>query len=305
MRTGSFKPTDGLAVVDKPAGMTSHDVVGRIRKIFGQRAVGHAGTLDPDATGVLLVGLGRATRLLRFLAERDKTYTTTVTFGVATTTLDAAGAVVADQPMPHLTRDALEHAARGFVGVIDQVPPMVSAIKVGGKRLHELAREGVEIERAPRRVRIDSIRVDAFAPGDHPRADLTIECGSGTYIRSLAADLGVALGGCAHVATLRRTRVASFTERDAHPLDALAAHSVELVLAPAAMLRDLPTVTVDAETAARVGHGATFRAADLLADDRRDAPGPFAVLDDDGHLLAVYERHGDHGAGVKPAVVLA
>jgi tRNA pseudouridine55 synthase len=298
-------PVDGLVVVDKPAGMTSHDVVARCRKIFGQRSVGHAGTLDPDATGVLLVGLGRATRLLRFVQDATKTYTATIVFGVATTTLDAAGEIVADQSMGGLTRERLERAAAQFVGDIDQVPPMVSAIKVGGRRLHKLARAGVEVERAPRRVRIDRVDVLAFRGGrDHPEADVLVECGSGTYIRSLAADLGGALGGCAHVAALRRTRSGPFAERDAHALDDVEARRVEVVLAPAAIVRGLATVLVDESRATAIGHGATFAARDLLGAALDAEPGPFAVLDGAGELLAVYERRGDDGRGVKPAVVL-
>ncbi len=296
--------TDGLVVVDKPAGCTSHDVVARCRKIFGQRSVGHAGTLDPDATGVLLVGLGRATRLLRFVQEDDKAYTAVITFGVATTTLDAAGTVVDEQSMADLTVEALRAAATGFVGEIDQVPPMVSAIKVGGRRLHELAREGIEVERAPRRVRIDAIDVESFEPGEHPRAVVHVRCGTGTYIRSLAADLGEALGGCAHIAELRRTAVGPFTVADAHLLADVEARNVAVVLSPADMVCALPRVTVDAAIASAVGHGSTFAAHDLLGDGRV-ASGPVAVLDGAGELLAVYEpRPGSEGRGVKPAVVV-
>src|SRR5262245_27617530 len=165
-----------------------------MRKTYGQRRVGHAGTLDPDATGVLLVGLGRATRLLRYLTEAGKAYEGTIVFGIATSTLDAAGDVVDQQPMP-LTRDEVEAALPRFVGDIEQRPPMVSAVKVGGRRLHELARKGEEGERAPRPVHVDRIEVTAFEPGPYPRADVEVECGSGTYIRTLAADLGTALGG--------------------------------------------------------------------------------------------------------------
>src|SRR5438552_1542292 len=140
---------DGLVVVDKPAGCTSHDVVARLRRVYGQRRVGHAGTLDPDATGVLLVGLGRATRLLRYLSEAGKAYEGRIVFGIATSTLDAAGEIVDQRPMP-LTRRDVERALPRFVGDIEQLPPMVSAVKVGGRRLHELARAGQEVERAPR-----------------------------------------------------------------------------------------------------------------------------------------------------------
>ena len=197
---------DGLLVVDKPSGFTSHDVVAKLRKIYGQRRVGHAGTLDPDATGVLLVGLGRVTRLLRFLQVAGKEYRADVRFGVATSTLDAAGEVLDRQEMP-LGREQVEQAAKRFVGDIEQVPPMVSAIKVGGRRLHDLARRGEEVERAPRPVRIDRLEVEAFEPGPYPMATLFVACGSGTYVRTLAADIGERLGCGAHLAALRRTGI--------------------------------------------------------------------------------------------------
>ena len=288
---------DGLVVVDKPSGLTSHDVVGRIRKIYGQRRVGHAGTLDPDATGVLLVGLGRVTRLLRFLQATGKTYEGAVRFGVATSTLDAAGDVLDRAPMS-LTREQVDEAACRFVGDIEQVPPMVSAVKVGGRRLHELARAGVEVERPVRTVHVDALIVDAFEPGPYPLARITVSCSSGTYIRTLAADLGEALGGCAHLESLRRTGVGSFTLDEAHDLDAIAADPVGCAIPPVVAMRDLERVAVDHERARAVRHGATFTAGGLPTS----GDGPFAVVDPDGALLAVYERQG---AGVKPAVVVA
>ena len=213
---------DGLVVVDKPAGCTSHDVVAKLRKAYEQRRVGHAGTLDPDATGVLLVGLGRATRLLRFLQEAGKSYRGRIVFGIATSTLDASGEIVEQQPMP-LARADVEAAVTRFVGELEQLPPMVSAVKVGGRRLHQLARAGVDVERAPRRVHVDRFEVEDFEPGPYPEATVLVECGSGTYVRSLAADLGVALGGCAHLAPLRRLAIGSFTLAEAHPLDDIVA----------------------------------------------------------------------------------
>src|SRR5689334_8967115 len=291
---------DGLVVVDKPAGWTSHDVVGKLRKIFGQRRVGHAGTLDPDATGVLLVGLGRVTRLLRYLQEAGKSYDARVVFGIATDTLDASGAVLEQTEMT-ITRPQLETATRAFVGDIEQVPPMVSAIKVGGRKLYEMARKGEEVERAPRPVHIESIALGDFEPGPYPQASLHVDCSSGTYVRTLAADLGTALGGCAHLAALRRTRVGSFTLDEARPIEAVEADPDAAVVPPAGALRDLERVTVDAEQARAIAHGATFAAKSLLPDTA--GPGPFAVVDEANTLLAVYERRG--AAGVKPAVVVA
>jgi len=288
---------DGLVVVDKPPGWTSHDVVGRLRKVYGQRRVGHAGTLDPDATGVLLVGLGRATRLLRYLSEQGKAYRGRVVFGIATSTLDAAGEVLDQQPMP-IARDDVERVLGRFLGDIEQVPPMVSAVKIGGRRLHELAREGKEVERAPRPVHVDRIEVEDFEPGPYPTATLSVECGSGTYIRALAADIGIALGGCAHLGELRRLRVGSFTLDEANTLPEIEADPAAYVLPPAEAMRDLARVVVDDEQARAVAHGVAFAGGALAAE----GDGPFAVLGPDGALLAVYERRG---AGLKPSVVLA
>jgi len=289
---------DGLLVIDKPAGMTSHDVVARVRRAAGQRRVGHAGTLDPDATGVLLVGLGRVTRLLRFLQGASKAYRTTVVFGVATDTLDAAGVVLERRTM-EVSLEAVTAATRRFVGEIDQLPPMVSAVQVGGRRLHEIARAGETVERTPRRVRIDRIDVEGLEPGPFPVATLFVECGTGTYIRALAADLGEALGGCAHVQTLRRTRVGSFTIDEARPLDEVEADVAEALMSPRDAMRDLAEAPADAETARGVAHGTVFPAAAL--EPSVAAPGPFAVVGPEGDLLAVYERRGET---LKPAVVV-
>jgi tRNA pseudouridine55 synthase len=197
-----------------------------------------------------------------------------------------------------ITRDDVEGVLPRFRGDIEQVPPMVSAVKVGGRRLHELARAGEEVERAPRRVHVDRFDVVAFEPGPYPIADVEVECGSGTYVRSLAADLGAALGGCAHLDRLRRTRVGSFTLAEAHPLDEIEADPRALVLPLADAMRDLERVHVDAEQARAVAHGVSFAAGALVV--RGD--GPFALVGPDGALLAVYETRG---AALRPAVVVA
>jgi tRNA pseudouridine55 synthase len=248
---------------------------------------------------VLLVGLGRVTRCLRFLQDEGKTYRASITFGVATDTLDAAGAVLERTPMS-ITQADVERAMPCFVGEIQQVPPMVSAVKIGGRRLHELARKGVEVERPPRTVRVERYVLEAFEPGPYPRATVVVDCSSGTYVRVLAADLGAALGGCAHLDTLRRLRVGAFTLDDAVPLDMVFERTTDVVLTPAEAMRGLERVQVDGETARAIAHGATFSASGLVGADA--GGGPFAVLDDEESLLAVYERRG---AGVKPAVVLA
>lgn len=290
MTTGmTTSPPEGVAVVDKPAGLTSHDVVARARKVLGTRKVGHSGTLDPDATGVLLLGVGAATRLLRFLTDLPKTYTAEFVLGVETTTLDASGEVVATHEMA-VTPDEVRAAAARFVGEIDQVPPMVSAIRVGGRRLHELAREGVEVEREPRRVTVHRYEAE---PTDDPLVyRVEVECSSGTYVRSLAADLGAALGGGAHLRDLRRTRIGSFGEDEAHPVE-------EAVVLPAREgLRDYPQVTVDDDLAALIANGRVLHPDQLGVS----GAGPWAVSDHAGRLLAVYERVAPDR--VKPAVVL-
>jgi len=248
---------------------------------------------------VLLVGLGRATRLLRYLQDAGKAYRARVVFGIATDTLDASGAVLERAEMK-LSKDLVARAAQSFVGDIEQIPPMVSAIKVDGRKLYELARAGVVVDRAARPVRIDTLAVEDFVDGAYPEATIRIDCSSGTYVRSLAADLGTALGGCAHLGELRRLRVGSFAVEEASTLDEIETDLERFVISPAAAVRDMVEVVVDAEQRRAIAHGATFAAPALLGE--RDAPGPFAVVDEHGELLAVYERRG---AGVKPAVVLA
>lgn len=283
----------GLVVVDKEAGWTSHDVVARVRRLFGQRRVGHAGTLDPDATGVLLVGVGRATRLLRFLTPLQKTYTGEVVLGTATDTLDASGEAVGTWDMSSVTLDQVRAAAASLTGEIEQVPPMVSAVKVDGRRLHALARQGVEVERAARPVTVHRFEV---SPTVHPGVyRLEVTCSSGTYVRVLAADLGAALGGGAHLRNLRRTAVGSFTEAEARPLAAL---TTKDLLTPAEALRDLEPLTVTAEMAATVAHGLPLDRVPLGAT----GSGPFALLDVDGRLLAVYEA--TETDRIRPVVVL-
>lgn len=284
----------GLVVVDKPGGITSHDVVARCRRVFGQRQVGHGGTLDPSATGVLLVGLGAATRLLRFVVALPKSYEGEVVLGTETTTLDADGETVATHDMAGVTLDDVRQAAAALTGAIDQVPPMVSAVKVGGRRLYELARDGTEVERVARPVLVHRFDVE---PGPEPGVfAVRVECSSGTYVRTLAADLGSALGGGAHLRSLRRTAIGPFTAEAATPLDSVAPRHV---LAPVAAVAHLGRVTVDATTAEAVGHGAVLRPDALTVS----GDGPWAVVDGDGDLLAVYEARPD--GTTKPSVVLA
>jgi tRNA pseudouridine55 synthase len=288
----------GVAVIDKPAGWTSHDIVAKSRGILHTRKIGHAGTLDPDATGVLVLGVGDATRLLRFCTAMRKRYVGEFVFGVATTTLDAAGDVTAEVDMGHVTPDAVIAAAARFVGDIEQVPPMVSAVKIGGRRLHELAREGIEVERAARPVTVHGLTIEPLElGGPHPVYRAEVECSSGTYIRTLAADLGEALGGVAHLRALRRTAVGDFTLAVARPLEALDA---DQLLPVSAAVGALDAVTVDADMADLVTHGRLFPAEELHAAGE----GPWAVFGTTGDLLAVYEFHPKTGM-LKPTVVLA
>ena len=281
----------GFAIVDKPQGWTSHDVVAKSRGVFKTRKVGHSGTLDPDATGVLLLGVGKATRILRFLDGATKSYTGDIRFGSETDSLDSTGAITATHEMGPIDIDAAREAALTLTGAIGQVPPMVSAKKVDGKRLHELAREGIEIERQP--VPVTVYRFDLEPTEDPMVLRCEVDCSSGTYIRSLAADLGAALGGGAHLHGLRRTAIGSFTDEMAAPLE-----SVEL--RPAAeFVRDLGLIVVDDDVATDVRFGRVF-AADRI---EVTGDGPYPLVDSHGELLAVYEPH--KGRTIKPAVVLA
>ena len=290
---GAGPAPEGVAVVDKQAGWTSHDVVAKARGLLGTRKVGHAGTLDPDATGVLVLGVGRATRLLAYVSGLDKSYVGEVVLGTATSTLDASGDVTGTWDMASVGLADVRRAAAGLTGDVPQVPPMVSAKQVGGRRLHDLARAGVEVEREPVRVRVERLEVaEPVTPGVFP---VSVVCSSGTYVRSLAADLGAALGGGAHLRHLRRTAVGAFTVDEALPLEALIP---ERLLPPVEALRGHDRVLVADELATWVRHGRVLDE-DVLGVS---GDGPWAVVDDAGGLLAVYERH--RGRTVKPGVVL-
>jgi tRNA pseudouridine55 synthase len=300
----------GIALVDKPLDWTSHDAVAKARKLLGTKKIGHSGTLDPTATGLLVLGVGRATRLLTFLSGLEKTYTGEAVLGVATSTLDAAGAVTGQWDMSGVTPDEVRAAAAGLTGTIKQVPPMVSAKQVGGKRLHELARQGVEVERAPVEVHVARFEVGEPAepaePGVFP---ISVTCSSGTYVRSLVADLGTALGGGAHLRNLRRHTIGRFSIDEAVPIEAL---TPERVLPPLQAFRGAEPVVASGNLLTAVRHGQVLAADDLGIDlDGREAPdgdggspasGPWPVVDEAGDLLAVYVRH--RYRAVKPAVVL-
>mgnify|MGYP000020162826 CR=1 FL=1 len=278
--------THGIAVVDKPSGVTSHDVVGMLRKRFGERQVGHGGTLDPSATGVLVVAVGKATKLLRFVEKTKKGYLGEIVLGTETDTLDADGEVTATHDMSGVTLEAAQAAVvEHLTGDIEQIPPMVSAIKIDGKRLHELARAGIEVDRPPRPVTIHSFQL---MPTDEPHVFLAaVECAPGTYVRTLAADLGTLLGGGAHLRNLRRTAVGRFTIGEAAGPD-------DCVLLPVEeAVRTLDRIDITSDLADLVANGRVL--------PTFDGPGPWALFDPAGVLVAVYEAFGDEA---KPAVVV-
>ncbi len=279
--------THGIAVVDKPSGVTSHDVVAMLRRRFDERQVGHGGTLDPSATGVLVVAVGKATKLLRFVEKTRKAYIGEIVFGVETDSLDADGEVTATHVMGEVSvAEAQALVDEHLLGDIEQVPPMVSAIKIDGKRLHELAREGIEVERPPRPVTIYSF---TLMPTEDPDVLLAaVECSSGTYIRTLAADLGRLLGGGAHLRNLRRTAVGRFTIGEAAPPD-----DCELLPVEEAV-RTLDRVDLGRAQADLVANGRVLPA--------WEGDGPWALFGPDGSLAAVYERVDDQSA--KPMVVV-
>jgi len=276
----------GLVIVDKPAGMTSHDVVAMLRKRLGEKRIGHAGTLDPDATGVLLVGVGYVTRLMKLLSGLDKRYTAEVVLGVTTSTLDDSGEVTGRFDMAHVSLDDVRAAARSLTGSIMQVPPMVSALKVDGKRLHELAREGVEVERQARPVTVHHFTVEPTSEELVFLVDVSVS--SGTYVRSLAADLGTALGGGAHLRKLRRHSIGPFDESESAPID-----SAQLLPAIEA-LRLVQKISVDDETARLVANGRRL--------PKFEGEGPWALVNQRGALIGVYELVDGEAV---PEVVLA
>ncbi|MFL6062040.1 MAG: tRNA pseudouridine(55) synthase TruB [Marmoricola sp.] len=275
----------GLVVVDKPAGITSHDVVARVRRLAGTRKVGHAGTLDPMATGVLVVGVNRATRLLGHLMLTEKSYDATVRLGVSTTTDDAEGEVVATAPVT-LEPDQVAAAFAAQVGEIMQVPTAVSAIKIDGKRAYQRVRDGEEVVLEPRAVTVHELEVrDQRVEGDRLDVDISLRCSSGTYVRAIARDVGAALGVGGHLTALRRTAVGPFGIDSARTLDQLT-DDFALVDISAAARASFPAYELDGVQAAMVRVGKKLPL-DL------PGPGPVAVFDPDGDFLALYERGGD------------
>ena len=281
----------GLVVVDKAPGMTSHDVVARVRRLAGTRKVGHAGTLDPMATGVLVLGVNRATRLLGHLMLTEKAYDATVRLGVSTTTDDAEGEVVATTPASFHQPGLVEAEFLEQVGDILQVPTAVSAIKVDGKRAYQRVRDGEQVELKARPVTIHSLVVhDQRVAGDWLDVDISVRCSSGTYIRAIARDVGAALGVGGHLTALRRTAVGSFDVSVARTLEHLADDFAVVPIAEAARA-SFPVAELDEEQAAHVRFG---RALDLALP----GDGPHAVFAPDGQFLALYEQRGQQARSV-------
>ena len=290
----SVAPPPGLVIVDKPAGMTSHDVVARCRRVFGTRKVGHAGTLDPMATGVLVVGIERATKILGLLTATDKSYAATIRLGRTTSTEDAEGEVLQTVSAAHVTDAEVEAAVATLRGEVDQIPSAVSAIKVDGQRAYKLAREGKAVELAPRRVRISRFdvlavrRVEGFVD-----VDVEVDCSSGTYVRALARDVGERLGVGGHLTALRRTRVGRYGLQEARTLEQLAdAAQLSYSLDEACLLgfarRDLSDDEVDAAANGRA-----------LAPAGVD--GVYAATAADGRVIALLS---DDGPRTKSVVVI-
>ncbi len=274
---------DGLVVVDKPPDWTSHDVVARVRRIAGIRRVGHAGTLDPMATGVLVLGLGRGTRLLGHLTLRDKAYDATIRLGQTTVTDDAQGELTSEASAARVGEDAIRAAVVDLTGALQQVPAAVSAVKVDGERAYRRVRAGERVELAPRAVTVSRFDVLAVRrSGDVVDVDIQVTCSSGTYVRALARDLGAALSVGGHLTVLRRTRVGPYTLDRARPVEAL---ERDLDVLPLAVAVDaaFPRRDLTAEEAGRVSHGAQLPAVGL-------GPGPVGVFAPDGTVVALVEE---------------
>lgn len=270
---------DGLLVIDKPAGMTSHDVVDRVRRHLGTRKVGHGGTLDPDATGVLVVGVGRATRFLSYAQESPKRYRALVRLGSTTSSQDASGEVIEEKSVD-VTRDGIEAALKRFTGEIQQIPPMVSAVRVAGERLYEKARRGEEVERSPRNVTIYDVVLMGVSEEDGD-IELDVRCSAGTYIRTLAHDLGQSLGCGAHLARLQRTEAGGWTLEDVISLEDVSKDTLRPL---ADVARDLTQVEVDEETAALVRNGRP-----IFVDQPLD-PDELVAIMSAGDFLGVYRK---------------
>ena len=281
----------GIVVVDKPSGMTSHDVVGHCRRIFGTRKVGHAGTLDPMATGVLVIGVERATKILGLISGTSKSYSATIRLGRRTSTDDAEGEVLQDIPASEIGDTAIAAAIEGLRGDILQRPSAVSAVKIGGKRAYHLARQGMEVDIPARPVRIDRFEVLAVRrDGPFVDVDVAVDCSSGTYIRALARDLGQALAVGGHLTALRRTRVGGYGLEHARSLEDLVEHPALSYSLDEACLLSFPRLDITAAQAEDARHGRSLAAAGIA--------GVYAATGPDGKVIALLEDRGDQTRSV-------
>lgn len=292
---------DGLLLVDKPVGMTSFDVVKRVRRLLDTSKVGHTGTLDPKASGLLPIVLGRCTKLAKYLSNNRKAYDFGLEFGKFTDTLDSEGEVSHTCEWEHIQEPELAHAMETFRGDIKQIPPKYSAIKINGERAYDLARRGEDVEMKPRDVVVYNLALKSFEP---PTAEFTVECGSGTYVRSLVRDIAVAVGSCAYTTSIRRTAVGTFSIDQAVALDDLSPEdAVEAVLPAAVMMEELPSYVASRDVSLSIGYGQKPIVDLSFEADHGDT---VSVLDEDGELVAVATiRLTDDGrTQIKPDRVL-
>ena len=292
---------DGVLIINKPSGCTSHDVVEIVRRRFGMRRVGHAGTLDPLAQGVLVLLLGRATRLAEFLTGHQKEYVAGLLLGITTETQDVEGGIVSDQSAAGVTEEDLQVAAEKFRGPIQQIPPMYSAVKIGGQTLHRLARAGKTVERPPRNITVFDLRVSDFQPGEHARATLSCVVSSGTYIRTLCADIGESLGVGGCMEHLLRTSSGPFRIEQCTALEVIERASKadleDLLLPPADALHGIPRVDVDSTLARQFCHGI------FVPGTPSESDGLVRVHGDQGELLGV-GRFDAESSKIKPLKVI-
>lgn len=292
---------NGILLVDKPSGMTSHDVVARIRKVGKTKKVGHTGTLDPGATGLLILCIGAATRLSDYLTGMDKVYAGEMTFGLVTDSFDADGNVREENDVPEITESQLQSRMEHYTGTFDQVPPMVSAVKVGGKRLYKMAREGKEVERPAREITVSEFRLEAL---ELPKAVFTLSCVSGTYVRSLCHDIGQDLGCGAILSQLRRVQVGDFHVDDSIALDALEGpEDIEARLVPMSEALDLPTAVLNGDGLRLVLSGNQINPKQLL-EPPPEEPGRIQLKSRNGHLIALADlEHRPTGTWIQPRKV--
>ncbi len=285
---------DGVLNLNKPKGCTSHDVVFKVRKITGEKKIGHTGTLDPDAAGVLVLCVGKATRIIEYLSDQPKSYTAVIKFGIETDTEDASGKVVKKSDCTCLSKEQVESAVSLFVGKIMQIPPMVSALHHQGKRLYELAREGIVVERQPREVTIHSLKLIDFAPGANASASIEVCCSKGTYIRTLCADIGKSLGCGAHMQQLTRTSAGEFDISNAITIDDIstfmAKNCIDDLLIPMnEALHFMPEIVLDDINAIKISNGVKLNINNVaeLENQSHNMNIPLRICNNDKSIVAI------------------